>query len=127
MRLGSLVPGYQAYKRRWGATWISLDSSQSYLLPTKTHSGQISWYQPYLPRTLGKLLLLLHTRHGARAAPRYAPVLTLPSHFGNPDRSCYSPFLHSLSRFSNMPGQRNKYGSTQKCRKLARTLVPGTW
>ena len=34
--------------RHWGATKISLDSSQGYQLPTKTHSGRISWYQPDL-------------------------------------------------------------------------------
>ena len=42
MYLGSLVPGYQVYKRRRGATRISLDSSESYQLPTKTHSRATS-------------------------------------------------------------------------------------
>ena len=42
MYLDSLVPGYQVYKRRRGATRISLDSSESYQLPTKTHSRATS-------------------------------------------------------------------------------------
>ena len=34
----------EAYMRRRAGTRISLDSSQGYQLPTKTYSGQISWY-----------------------------------------------------------------------------------
>ena len=50
--------------RRWGATRISLDSSEGYQLPTKTHSGQISWYQPDPATHRGT-----HSHHSHAVAP----------------------------------------------------------
>ena len=68
MYLGSLVPGYQVYKRRRGATRISLDSSESYQLPTKTHSRATSLPTKYQASRLLEALVCEAWPSRARSA-----------------------------------------------------------
>ena len=72
-----------------------------------------------------------HAARGACRAALRARANNAPIPLRKPGSIVLLPlpsFIEQVFRVSDMPGQRNKYGSlTRKCRKLARTLVPGTW